>query len=163
MKTLLVMRHAKSSHRDATLSDHDRPLNDRGRRDAPRMGRLLADETLAPEIIVSSTARRARATAVLVAETLGLDRSIELREDLYHAAAEDCVEVLAELPAEIDCVLIVGHNPTFEDLVHVLTGRAEMMPTAAIARVELDIEQWSDLFEDPRGRLLAVWRPREVD
>ena len=85
MKTLLLLRHAKSSWKESSLTDHDRPLNDRGQRDAARMGQLLTDEDLLPDLILLSTATRARTTAELVAASSGFDGEIRLDGELYHA------------------------------------------------------------------------------
>src|SRR4029079_4472733 len=97
MKTLLVMRHAKSSWKDATLDDHDRPLKKRGQKAAPKMGALLCERGLVPDLIVSSTALRAVATSKAVAEACGYVREIQLVHDLYLADAKTCVEVLRTL------------------------------------------------------------------
>ena len=88
MKTLLILRHAKSDWETPDVADHDRPLNGRGKRDAPRMGRLLRDENLVPDLIISSTAKRARKTAKLVAEASGYEGEIRLAETLYLAGPE---------------------------------------------------------------------------
>ena len=162
MKTLLVLRHAKSSWKDASLSDHDRPLNKRGRRDAPRMGPLIDQEALLPDLIVSSTARRARATADAVAEAAGHDAEILATEDLYHADIPQFADVLAALDGDPATVMVVAHNPGIEDVVEAFGGRYERMPTAALAQIELPIEQWADLTPTTAGRLLAVWRPKEL-
>lgn len=162
MKTLLVLRHAKSSWADASLADHDRPLKKRGRRDAPRMGELIRDEGLTPDLIVSSTAKRARQTAAPVAEACGYEGEVQFTRDLYHADPEEIVQVLRPLPDEAERVLIVGHNPGLEDLVEALTDGYERMPTAALAQIELPIERWADLREDTEGELIALWLPREL-
>jgi phosphohistidine phosphatase len=162
MKTLLVLRHAKSSWDNARLSDHERPLNGRGKADAPRMGRLLRDEELTPDLIVSSSAERALMTAEAAAIASGYEEKIAVTRALYHAGVEDCLEVLADLPGDPERVMIVGHNPTWEMLVEHLTGEIEPMPTAALAQIELPIERWADLDEDTAGKLINLWRPREL-
>ena len=162
MKVLSILRHAKSSWKDDSLDDHDRPLNKRGLRDAPRMGELLREQGLVPETIVSSTARRARETALAVAAAAGFPDEVRFTRSLYGASPDTCLEVLAELPDTTTHALIVGHNPTQEELIAVLVGEPHVMPTAALAIVELPIESWRDLDPAPRGSLRALWRPREL-
>lgn len=163
MKTLLILRHGKSSWDDPELHDHDRPLKKRGKRDAPRMGKLLKKEKLIPELIVTSTAERASRTADLVAEHCGYKGTIQRTETLYHGSPAEFVNVLREVADHTDRVLIVGHNPGFEELLQTLTGRSERLPTAALARVSLPIESWHDLDPGTRGTLENVWRPKELD
>ena len=162
MKTLLILRHAKSSWDDPGLKDHDRPLNPRGARDAPRMGRLLVDEDLIPERILSSTAVRALSTAELAAAEFDQDVEIEVTRDLYLASPHTYVEVLEELAGPAERVMVVGHNPGISALVTVLTGELEEMPTAALAAVELDIEEWDHLGRAGTGALLGFWRPKAL-
>lgn len=163
MKTLLILRHAKSSWNNARLTDHERPLNSRGRRDAPRMGRLLRDEDLVPELILSSSAERAYATAELVALSCDYEYEIVVTRDLYHAMPEDYVEALHEMGRESGVVLVVGHNPGVEELVTYLTDEQERMPTAALAQVTLPIQRWQELGDGVQGALENLWRPKELD
>lgn len=164
MPTLLLMRHAKSDWGGADVPDHDRPLNERGKRDAPRMGRWLAAQRVAPTRIVTSSARRARKTADRVVEGLRTPVPIELRDDLYHAPLERWLLVLTRLPAEAECVLCIGHNPGLEALIERLLGRHEPMPTAAIACLTVGPAGWTT-FQDERPdvSLRALWRPKELD
>ncbi len=161
MKTLLVLRHAKSSWKHVGLTDHDRPLNKRGKRDAPRMGALMADEDIVPDLILSSTAKRARTTARRAAAAAGYEGEIELREDLYHAAPSDYIDAVAAVSEAVQRVMVVGHNPGMESLVEVLTGHVGHFPTAALAWIELDIDEWPRIY-DGGGRLVQLWRPREL-
>ncbi|MFO7623610.1 MAG: histidine phosphatase family protein [Anaerolineales bacterium] len=163
MKTLLVLRHAKSSWREAELADHDRPLNKRGKHDAPRMGELMREEGLLPDLILTSSARRALTTAELVAEASGYDGEIQVSRDLYAAGPEEFIDALSALPDELETVMVVGHNPGLEELVEALTEEASAMPTAALAQVELEIERWVDLQEEGGGRLVNLWLPRNLD
>jgi phosphohistidine phosphatase len=163
MKTLLVLRHAKSSWREAELADHDRPLNKRGKRDAPRMGELMRAEGLLPDLILTSSARRALNTAELVAEASGYDGEIQVSRDLYAAGPEEFIDALCALPDELETVMVVGHNPGLEELVELLTEELSAMPTAALVQVELEIERWVDLQEEGGGRLVNLWLPRNLD
>jgi phosphohistidine phosphatase len=162
MKTLLVMRHAKSSWREANIADHDRPLNKRGKRDAPRMGQLMRDEGLIPDLILTSSAKRALSTAKLAAEAVGYEGEVMVSRDLYAAGADEIIELLCELPEVCNTVLIVGHNPGFEELVDTLTDEAPGMPTAALACIELDIDDWEAMGKEANGRLVHLWLPRNL-
>ena len=162
MKTLLILRHAKSSWQNRSLDDHDRPLNKRGERDAPRIGRLISNESLLPDLILSSDAKRARSTAEEVAQSSGYQGELRFSIDLYLAGADTWVLGLRALPDSFERVLIVGHNPGLETLVEMLTGEEQLMPTASLAFVELPVISWSHLELDTPGHLLQIWRPREV-
>lgn len=164
MKTLLVLRHAKSSWKDVGLSDHDRPLNKRGKRSAPLIGALLLEQGLVPERILSSTARRALDTARRVANAAGYEGEIETRAELYHAEPQTYLEAVADLPDALGCVMVVGHNPGMEMLVSHLAGRYERFPTAALAHLSLEIEAWhaAPAVRPDAARLEGLWRPREL-
>ena len=162
MKTLLILRHAKSSWKDASLADHDRPLNKRGKRDAPRIGKLLQEQDLVPERIISSTAKRARNTAKAVAKACHCEDKVELTPEFYHAGPGAYLAVLQDVPDNEQRVMVVGHNPGMEALVTHLTGRMETMPTAALAHIELPIEKWTDLDYEVQGALLHLWRPKTL-
>lgn len=162
MKTLLLLRHAKSSWKEEGLADHDRPLNKRGKRDAPRMGKLLRKEGLIPDVIVTSTAKRARKTARMVAESSGYSGKIVKSETLYQAGSERFSMVLSALPEEVERVMLVGHNPDLEEFLETLIGESRGMPTAALAEIRLNIDSWKKLKPESAGRLINMWSPREL-
>ena len=162
MKTLLLLRHAKSSWTDATQTDHDRTLNKRGERDAPRMGQLIESEGLLPNCLVSSTAVRACSTADLVAENCGFGGEIQLARELYHAPPSAYFAVLSQLPNSCDIVLAVGHNPGIAVLLSQLTGADESMPTAALAHIQLEIEVWGQFDGNCDAQLVDFWSPKEL-
>ena len=162
MKTLLVLRHAKSSWDDRSLSDHDRPLNPRGHRDAPRMGELLDDEGIWPDLILSSTANRAATTAQLLTGGQSFTGEIRYLSELYLAGPDDYIDTIRRLAGDADSVMVVGHNPGLELIVQMMTGAWERMPTAALARIEIPIDDWRDL-EAGGGELAGIWRPKELD
>ena len=162
MKTLLVLRHAKSSWKHPETSDHDRPLNKRGKRDAPRMGRLVAARGLRPDVIVSSTAKRARLTADEVARHAGYEGSVQLDRHLYLASPDEIVDVVRGVGGGARRVMVVGHNPGLEDLVARLAGSPETLPTAALAEIRLSIRTWKNLAVSSAGTLAGMWRPREL-
>ena len=163
MKTLLILRHAKSSWKDSSLADHDRPLNKRGKQDAPRMGKFLRKQGLVPDKIISSTAKRARKTATAVAKAAQYEGKVELTQAFYHAGPGAYLAALCDLSDDYQRVMVVGHNPGMEELVAILTGRMETMSTAAIAHVALPIEGWQELDYEVQGELLHLWHPKELN
>lgn len=156
------MRHAKSSWDAPELSDHDRPLNRRGKRDAPRMAQWLFEYGIIPDRIVSSTAKRARKTAEEIANRCGIAERLELNRELYFGDPESWGELLRDTETEAACVMLVGHNPGLEDFLEQLTGQYERLPTAAIAHVELPAETWREFRIEGGGRLVTVQRPKEL-
>ncbi len=163
MATLLLMRHAKSGWDDPTLADHDRPLNARGRKAAPRMGELLLEERLVPDLIVTSTARRAVDTAHAVVTSTKYDGRVEVTRRLYLAEPSGYFEVLSELEHDYARVLVVGHNPGISELASMLCGEDLDMPTAAIACIDFPGTRISLVNAQSRGRLLGFFRPKELD
>jgi phosphohistidine phosphatase len=163
MKTLLILRHAKSSWDDSSQSDHERSLNKRGRHAAPRIGELLAEEDLLPDCIVGSTAVRVRETVELVARHAGYHGKIEFRPDLYLAGPMTYLEVLRQLPEVCNSAMAVGHNPGLEELLSDLTGAREHLSTASLAQVELPIAAWAELRSETPGALVNLWRPKELE
>lgn len=162
VKELLLLRHAKSSWDNAHLSDFERPLNERGRYDAPRIGRLLRQADLVPELIITSSAVRAATTAEWVAEAAGYEGEIRAREGLYLAEPETYLAVLKKEADPYGRVMIVGHNPTMEEMVEMLAGRGERMPTGAVAHFQLSIVAWDKFSSSTSVTLLNVWWPREL-
>ncbi len=163
MKTLLILRHAKSSWKNLSLSDHERPLNKRGKRDAPRLGKLLAKNDLIPDLIVTSSAKRALTTAKMVAASSGYKQEIMVTRHLYNADPGDYLAVLREKGGAHDCVMVVGHNPGIEILVEDLVGEHKRMPTAAVAHVVLPVTKWAELSPETTGRLLNFWCPQTLN
>lgn len=167
-RRLLVMRHAKSDWDSGALGDFDRPLSNRGKRDAPRMGRWLLGSKLIPDWVISSPAVRAKDTAVKVCKELGVERSaIHWETEIYGAELGQLLQVLARCPASKRLVLLVGHNPGLEALVKYLAGEPEglprtgnLMPTAAIACLALP-EDWTAL-QPAIGRLEVLTYPKAL-
>ncbi|MBN1284040.1 MAG: histidine phosphatase family protein [Anaerolineae bacterium] len=157
MKMLLVLRHAKSEREDSI--DHDRPLAPRGKRDAPRIGRRINEMDLNPHLVVSSDARRARQTARLAAEAFCYDpEDIVFTDRLYSTNIQEHLDVIRNLPDDCDVVMLVGHNPTFEDLVEVLTEEMVALKTAVLAHIILDIESWDEI-DEYTGELVGIYYP----
>jgi phosphohistidine phosphatase len=162
MKTLLLMRHAKSSWKSPELTDPDRPLSRRGEKDAPRVGHLIKEKDLVPQRILSSTAIRSKRTAELVAGKCGYKGEITYLESLYLAEPPAYLEELRQLPKELDRVLVIGHNPGLEGLVQILSGEVESMPTSAVAYFTFPIKNWQELDGSIQGKLVHLWRPRDL-
>jgi phosphohistidine phosphatase len=162
MKTLLVMRHAKSSHIAGELDDFERPLNKRGKREAPQIGRLLKEENLVPDLVVASAARRTRKTAELVVHESGFRGETRLTSDLYDASRAQLVGVVQALPDFAARVLLVGHNPGLEELLEYLTGTYRPLSTAALAQLEIAVDSWQQSSPGHGVRLLRIWQPREL-
>ena len=165
MKTLLILRHAKSSWKFPELTDHDRPLNRRGKRDAPRMGRTLQERDLVPDLVISSTATRAMDTASAVAKHSGYKGKRLKFESLYAAEPAAYLAVLREVDDNYQRILIVGHNPGVEELIEMLTGEIHIIPTCTLAQIEFDIEKWSTVLRQHtnRGRLIEIFKPDESE
>ena len=166
MKTILLLRHAKSDWDNPALADFERPLAKRGLKDAPRMGAVLSDFELVPDRILASPARRAKETAELVAEACSYNKEIEWHEAFYGGNAEDLIAALQRLPTSVEQVLLVGHNPTMEETISTLISGDERepiiaMPTAALACLQIDIRDWAEL-EPGEGILQWFLIPRLV-
>lgn len=161
MKTLILVRHAKSSWSDPALPDRDRPLNERGKRDAPRMGKQLAKHDVKPDVIVSSPAVRALTTAQLIAGKLGFERAdIRVDDRLYAAQARDLLQVVRELGDKPRCVMLVGHNPELTELAHRFSSSIAHMPTCAVAVFAFDSDSWPGPGNDPPAGV-AFYAPRQ--
>lgn len=154
------MRHAKSSWDDPTLRDFDRPLNKRGLKTAPFMGKLMKQKNINPDLILSSPAKRAACTAELVKEHGNLSAEISYEKRIYDASAYDLLTVLSSIDDSIESLLLVGHNPGLEDLLRVLTGQTHRMPTAALAKISLNINAWQQISEN-FGKLEFLIKPKE--
>ncbi len=162
MKTLLLMRHAKSSWKHNDLKDHERPLNKRGKKDAPMMGKFIREKELLPQRILCSSAVRARATAEALMEACHYKGEIEYLDSFYLAEPQVYLEELKKLPNELERVMIIAHNPSLEGLLQILSHRVESLTTAAIAYLVLPIDAWQEITEDSEGELIQLWLPREL-
>lgn len=162
MRLITIIRHAKASRDDPNLRDFDRPLTERGERDAARLAERFATTEPKPDLWVSSSARRARDTLVVFAAAQGVpEHALVLRGDLYNADPEHLQDVVRELDDDARHAVLCGHNPGFAELAGWLTGGAvTKLPTCAVARIELEDERWSDVRRG-RGRLLALDTPKD--
>lgn len=161
MKTLYILRHAKSDWSNGALPDFERPLNERGRNAAPLMGNLMKERTFNPQTIISSPAVRAVQTAELVKSAAQFAAEINFDSRIYEADLPTLLEIVSKIDDANESALIVGHNPGFENLVRILTNEIQTMPTAALAVVDLNIENWNQIFS-ATGTLREIIRPKEI-
>ncbi|CAN5395909.1 histidine phosphatase family protein [soil metagenome] len=160
MKTLYILRHAKSSWEDPDLADFDRPLNARGLSAAPFMGDLIAAKGYEPSIILCSPAERAKQTAELVTKHAGIGAKIQFDPRVYEASPNALRQVVSEIDDSIDSAMLVGHNPGIEGFIRYLTNEIEAMPTAALAVINTEIDSWGDINAGC-GTLTTVYRPKD--
>ena len=158
---LIVMRHAKSSWKSPAADDHDRPLNGRGRRDAPLVAARLLELGWAPTHILSSDARRTVETTEGMQPTWTTPPTVHYLREFYHAGPEEVIPELQRLPGAAPRVMVVGHNPGWEELVEWLSGDSVVMKTASAALLSAPIDDWSQLS---RGsfNLYEILRSREL-
>lgn len=159
MKTLFLLRHAKSSWKDTLLDDHDRPLNGRGRDEAPLVGEYMRQRGFTPAFAVVSTARRAVQTAAEIFSAIRYSGLVRYERDLYLAEIAALFSVITKTPRQYPSLMIVAHNPGLEQLIEMLTGQATPMPTSSLAQIELPLKAWRELNADVKGRFIEVWRP----
>ena len=162
MKTLFILRHAKSSWKDESLQDFDRPLNGRGRKAAELIGTLMKKQKLVPDLVLSSPAIRARETIEIVMKAAKL--AVELRYDqrIYEAGPVQLLEVISQIEEEKKSALLVGHNPGLEDLLNALTGQAQHMSTACLAKIDLKANKWSKALAE-KGSLDWIVKAKDLE
>lgn len=166
MKILYLVRHAKSSWTDPSLSDQERPLNKRGRRDAPLMGQRLADQQVRADAIWTSPALRAIETGRLLAKALQVPRKeIQQHERLYTSATEDLFLEIRSCPDAVKSLMVVGHNPVISEFAGILIGDGrdgvvELIPTCGIVAMEFALSSWQQIREK-EGRLLFFDYPKK--
>jgi phosphohistidine phosphatase len=149
MKAVILVRHAKSSWDHIGLSDFDRPLNDRGKDDAPRMAKRLIDRSVVIDAFISSPAKRAKKTAALfIKEYNGDKENIILIDELYHAGPEAIYAAIEQAPATAGCIAIFSHNPGITEMANDLTNvRIDDMPTCSVFAVKAAIGDWAQFRE----------------
>ena len=145
MKKLYIIRHAKSSWKDMQLEDFDRPLNKRGKLNAPLMGTVLNKQNIKPNIILSSPALRAKITAQIVAKKVGYSKEILFMKEIYEASSSMLDKVLKSIDKKHDIVFIFGHNPGFNDLAYRYVGFDENIPTCGVVEIAFDCKRWSEI------------------
>lgn len=161
MKHLFLLRHAKSSWDDDSLDDFDRPLNPRGKKAAPMMGKVLKERDIAPDIVLCSPAKRTKQTLKLVNETAKLKSDVTFDEAIYDASAADLRKLLKKQKNSVKSVLLIGHNPGLEELLEDLTGKYERLPTAALVQVDITADEWSSI-NNGGNKLAWIVRPKDL-
>jgi len=164
MKNLIIMRHAKSDWANSSLSDFDRPLNERGIKTAPLMGKELLRRNKVPGLIISSPAKRAKTTARMVADSCGYTGDIDLDDAFYFGTIDEILKKIKKKGKQYKSLMVVGHNPTWETLVYSLSksGTGIQMPTATIVSIIFDIQNWDDLTAKS-GEIEFVIIPKELE
>ena len=163
MKTLLLMRHAKSSWKQPDLPDHERPLNKRGKKDAPLIGSLIKEKELVPQKMMISSAVRAAETAKMLQDTSGFSGELECLDSFYLAEPNVYLENLQSLPDQIERVMLIGHNPGLEGLLQILSGRILPLTAGAVAHIVLPIEHWSEVNLDCEAELVETFSPHDLE
>jgi len=150
MKTIWLIRHAKSSWKDISLKDYDRPLNSRGKRDAPLMGKTLYNSGFMPEIVFSSPAKRAKTTAIEICKATHFPvNDIVWEQMIYGASSLSLLSLINKLNDGIQSVCIFGHNPTLTDFSNYLSGdNIYNIPTCGIVEISFESDHWSEISRD---------------
>lgn len=162
-RRLVIMRHAKSSWETDAPSDHARPLNKRGRRDAPRIAKRLAELGWQPQLVVSSDSRRTKETYELLGSSLGDTLPVRFLPSLYQGGVAELVSALEDVPDDVPCVLALGHNPGWEQVVEWLCGQHVRLTTANAALLEGRGATWREAAGGQASWLLRdVLRPKEL-
>jgi len=159
---LILMRHAKSDWSDMSLSDHERPLNDRGSRDAPRMARWLQETELVPDLVLCSDSQRTRETFGLMQQEWGTDVEVSYSKALYLAAPEAILRTIHSDGCGARRLMLLAHNPGITHFVSKLAGQAVEMPTAAVAVFQLALDDWSQLKMGGSATLVQYMRPKAL-
>lgn len=161
-RRLIIMRHAKSSHADPSLSDHARPLNERGRKEAPEIARRLVELDWIPDQVISSDSRRTRQTWEVMAPAFDDEPIVEFDEELYLSGAMEIINALEQVPDHIETVLVLGHNPGWESALAYFSGEFHQMTTANAALLSAEGAQWKDVLRAGAFRLVEILRPRSL-
>ncbi len=150
MKTIYLVRHAKSDWGNASTGDFDRTLNERGMKNAPVMAARLKKKGILPELVISSPATRALTTAEFFSETLGYpEEKIQKRMEIYRGGVLDLLKIVQQIPDLYDSAMLFGHNPTLTEFSNLLTGSyTENLVTCGVIKIELDIESWKSANPD---------------
>lgn len=145
MKKLYLIRHAKSSWKDISLDDFDRPLNKRGKLNAPMMGERLFQRGVNPDLILSSPAKRALKTAKIIAKHLQYQNEIEFNEDIYEASEDTLHKIICNIDDGNDTVILIGHNPGFNCLAYEYVDFDENIPTCGVVEINFNCKKWKEI------------------
>jgi len=162
MKTIILVRHAKSSWKNMMLADHDRPLNPRGKQNAPEMGRRLKSRNILPELLLASTAKRAKSTAKMIAKEIGYMDKVMKSKSLFHAGTSEIIKIIQSLDNRFSVVMLFGHNPGFTSCANALTpSMIENIPTCGVVSIEFDIQTWKEI-KPGSGNLQFFDYPKKI-
>ena len=162
MKTLFLLRHAKSSWKDETLADFERPLNRRGKRSAETMGNYLKTKGITPDLILCSPAVRARETLELVTKAAKWSTEVRYDQRIYEASGMRLAEVVSQIDNDRKVAMLVGHNPGMEELLLLLTAESVGVATGTVAKVAVKANKWANAV-DKRATLEWLVKPRELE
>ena len=162
MKTVYLVRHAKSSWDYNSLRDIERPLNDRGIRDAPFMAKMLKKKGVEPDALISSPAVRALMTATYFKIGMGIEGAdVIIKDEIYESMSSTIVQLIQRLPEDLDTVMLFGHNPTFTSVANIFNDNyIGNMPTCSIARIDGDVANWME-FKEGNAKLTEFHYPKE--
>ena len=162
MKTVYLVRHAKSSWDYHSLRDNERPLNDRGLRDAPFMAKMLHQKGVEPDALISSPAVRALTTAIFFKIGLGVDgRDVLIRDEIYESMSSSIVKLIQRLPEDFSTVMLFGHNPTFTSVANIFSENyISNMPTCSIVRIDGKVKNWLE-FKKGKAHLTEFHFPKQ--
>jgi phosphohistidine phosphatase len=156
------MRHAKSSWKDESLADHERPLKKRGKKDSKLIAKVIKKKDLIPDLILCSSAVRTKETVEVLTDVLDYDGEIIYSDELYMGEPQDFVNALKDLDEKYETVLIVGHNPGLEAYLQIIDGEIEAVPTGGLGYLVLVLDDWKDISLDTMGDLIGFWKPKEL-
>ncbi|DAB27857.1 MAG: phosphohistidine phosphatase [Sulfurimonas sp. RIFOXYD12_FULL_33_39] len=162
MKKLYIIRHAKSSRKNETLEDFERPLNKRGKKNAPMMGERLKEKGIMPDIIISSPAKRAKTTAEIIAKEIGYEKKVLFDANIYEANVNELSKILRALDDKNKTVFLVGHNPSLNDLANYYVHHEENIPTCGVVEIAFACEKWADI-EPKNAKLLSLEYPKKSE
>lgn len=165
MKYLYIVRHAKSSWRDSSITDFERPLNSRGKRDAPFMGSLMREKGVKPDLLLSSPAKRAEKTCIIISKELRYpEEKIKYDDRIYEAGISDLTKVIGQVDDDVESLMIFGHNPGLTIFNNYLTeNHIDNLPTCGIAGLELNIDSWKDISDNIGKRLFFEYPKKYFD
>lgn len=164
-KILLILRHAKSGWKNKKVDDHDRPLNKRGKKEAVKMGEHLKNMNLMPDTIITSSALRAIETTTLLCRQSGYNGLVEVNFSFYEGNTTTYIQSISNSREDKDRLLIVGHNPTLEQLISLLTNKTVRLPTCTLVQIKLNVPNWNKIIHHSGSKpeIVNIWRPKKVE
>lgn len=161
MKKLFLIRHAKSSWDNPALADFDRPLNTRGEKNASMMAKRLIQKGISPDLIYSSSANRAKTTALLITKELQCVNKLVFKDELYDTEPLHIIAIINQTPHDVNTLFVVGHNPELGELASYLVGLEENIPTSGIVEIAINANDWSN-FSKQECSLVSFDYPKKL-